>query len=136
VTATTLEALPIISFLSSLPLFYFASFFIGRRFNKHFNDIPNYDFHSVLPGLYFRGVSTHSIKTYIYIKAIALGNEKKVFKKSTLNYTNRDFKQYAKKWEVIYCQFLFVYHGITIIMITCTAIIYFFQTHQYLFNII
>jgi len=119
----------IILFLLLLPLFYFASFFIGRRFNKHFNDIPDWHFQHAKLFLHATGISTHSIKTYIYIQAIALGNDKPVFKRNICKYTNRDFKQYARKWEVIYCQFLFVLHWVALILLSFNAIVYKIVTH-------
>jgi len=122
-TIIAFETLTGILLISLLPLFYFASFFIGRRFNKHFKDIPDWHFQHAKLFLHATGISTHSIKTYIYIQAIALGNDKPVFKRNTCKYTNRDFKQYAKKWEVIYCQFLFLYHWVALTLMIFVAVI-------------
>jgi len=113
----------LVLFLSLLPMFYVASFFIGRRFNKHFSEIPPRYFQNLMLPLYLLGLSTQSIKTYIYIKAIVLANDKKVFKRTLLNYKNSDFRQYAKKWEVIYCQILFVTHWVAITLVTIEAIL-------------
>jgi len=128
-TITAFEAFSGILLISLFPFFYFASFFIGRRFNKHFNDIPDWYFQHAFFQLYNKGISTHSIKTFIYIKAIALGNDKPIFKKNKSKYTNYDFRQFAKKWEIIYCKILFVLYWLFCIFAIVVGNIYFVLTY-------
>jgi len=112
-----------------LLMFYIASFFIGRRFNKNFDEIPPRHFRNLMLPLYFWGIGTQSIKTFIYIKAIVLANDKKVFKQSLLKYTNYDFRQFAKKWEIIYCKILFVLYWLFCIFAIVVGNIYFVLTY-------